>query len=82
MVKEKVKLAIFDIDFTLTKRETLTEFYMFVLKRKPKLIKYLPKSIKAGFFYIFKILKATDFGMPNAVISSKVACFSLVKDLK
>ncbi|WP_315121895.1 HAD-IB family hydrolase [uncultured Clostridium sp.] len=58
MAKEKVKLAIFDIDFTLTKRETLTEFYMFMLKRKPKLIKYLPRSLKAGFFYIFKIYDA------------------------
>ncbi len=31
MMKEK--LAIFDIDFTLTKRETLVEFYFYMLKR-------------------------------------------------
>lgn len=58
MTKEKVKLAIFDIDFTLTKRETSIEFYRFMLKKKPGLIKYLPRSLKSGFFYILKIYDA------------------------
>lgn len=50
------KLAIFDVDFTLTKRETLLEFYMFMLKKKPKLMRHLPKTLKAVFFYIFKVI--------------------------
>ncbi|WP_125152111.1 HAD-IB family hydrolase [Clostridium rectalis] len=51
----KIKLAIFDVDYTLTKRETLMEFYMFMIRKKPNLIKHLPRSIKAAFFYLFKI---------------------------
>lgn len=58
MEKEKVKLAIFDVDFTLTKRETLIEFYRFVLRKKPYLIKHIPRSLKAAFFYAFKIYDA------------------------
>jgi HAD superfamily hydrolase (TIGR01490 family) len=48
------RLAIFDVDFTLTKRETLVEFYKFMLLKKPGLIKHLPKTLKAAFFYLFK----------------------------
>ncbi|WP_034869515.1 HAD-IB family hydrolase [Clostridium lundense] len=55
MENEKVKLAIFDVDFTLTKRETLIEFYMFLLRKRPYLIKHIPRSLKAAFFYAFKI---------------------------
>ena len=58
MMKEK--LAIFDIDFTLTKRETLVEFYFYMLKKNPKFIKYLPKSIFSTILYILKIKDASD----------------------
>lgn len=54
----KEKLAIFDVDFTLTKRETLIEFYRFMLRKKPYLIKHVPRSLKAAFFYLFKIYDA------------------------
>lgn len=50
------KLAVFDVDYTLTKRETLVEFYMFMLRKKPGLIKHLPRTLKAAFFYVFKII--------------------------
>jgi HAD superfamily hydrolase (TIGR01490 family) len=50
------KLAIFDVDYTLTRRETLLEFYMFMLKKKPGLMRHLPKSLKAVFFYLFKVI--------------------------
>lgn len=52
------KLAIFDVDYTLTKRETLFEFYFFMVKKKPKLILYVPKGIIAGIFYILGIIDA------------------------
>lgn len=49
------KLAIFDIDFTLTKKETLIEFYKFMLKKKPSLLKHMPRSLYAGILYLFKV---------------------------
>jgi phosphoserine phosphatase len=53
------KLAIFDVDYTLTKRETLVEFYLFMMKKNRKLLKYLPKSIFSSIFYAFKIYDAS-----------------------
>ncbi|MCB2340727.1 HAD-IB family hydrolase [Clostridium estertheticum] len=55
----KEKLAIFDVDYTITKRETLVEFYIFMLKKNPRYIKYLPKSIFSSLFYVFKIYDAS-----------------------
>ena len=55
----KEKLAIFDVDYTLTKRETLVEFYFFMMKKNPKLLKYLPKSIFSSIFYVLKIHDAS-----------------------
>lgn len=51
------KLAIFDIDFTLTKKETLIQFYMYMMKKNPKLLIYIPRIIFSGFFYALKINK-------------------------
>ena len=53
------KLAIFDVDYTLTKRETLIEFYFFMMRKNPKLLKYLPKSIYSSIFYALKIHDAS-----------------------
>lgn len=55
----KEKLAIFDVDYTLTKRETLVEFYLFMMKKNPKLLKYLPKSLFSSMFYFFNIHDAS-----------------------
>ena len=55
----KEKLAIFDVDYTLTKRETLVEFYFFMIRKNPKFIKYLPISIFSSIFYVFKIYDAS-----------------------
>lgn len=52
------KLAIFDVDYTLTKKETLFEFYKFMVKKNPKIIMKLPKIITAGVLFVFKILDA------------------------
>ena len=49
------RLAIFDIDFTLTKKETLAEFYKYMIKKKPSLIRHLPRSLYAGLLYLFKV---------------------------
>lgn len=55
----KEKLAIFDVDYTLTKRETLVEFYLFMMKKNPRLLKYLPKSLFSSLFYFLKIYDAS-----------------------
>ncbi|SKA72760.1 HAD-superfamily subfamily IB hydrolase, TIGR01490 [Clostridium sp. USBA 49] len=50
------KLAIFDVDYTLTKKETLVEFYKFMFKKNPKVLIYFPKILIAAFLYILKII--------------------------
>ncbi len=52
------KLAIFDVDYTLTKKETLMEFYLFMLKKNFRLIRHMPRSLVSVFFYVFKVLDA------------------------
>lgn len=56
--KDQVRLAIFDVDYTLTKKETLIEFYKFMLSKDPKLIRFLPKVLLTGILYGFKIFDA------------------------
>lgn len=48
------KLAIFDVDYTITKRETLIEFYRFMIKKNPKLLLHIPKIIGSGILYASK----------------------------
>lgn len=52
------KLAIFDIDYTLTKKETSIELYKYMLKRDRKLLRYLPSHIITGIFYAIKVYNA------------------------
>lgn len=52
------KLAIFDIDYTLTKKETSIELYKYMLKRDRKLLRYLPSYIITGLFYAIKVYNA------------------------
>lgn len=52
------KLGIFDVDFTLTKRETLMQLYLFMIKKKPSLIAHMPKSLGSALFYALKIFNA------------------------
>lgn len=53
-----VKLAIFDVDYTLTKKETLMEFYKFMIKKKPSLIIHMPLSVGSAFLFAIKIFSA------------------------
>ncbi|MCI1943980.1 HAD-IB family hydrolase [Clostridium luticellarii] len=52
------KLAVFDVDFTLTRRETLMEFYIFMVKKDPKLILYAPFSIFSAFLFVLGLFTA------------------------
>jgi HAD superfamily hydrolase (TIGR01490 family) len=54
------RLAIFDVDYTITKRETLFEFFMFLISKKPKLILHIPKSFGASLLYAAKLMSAGD----------------------
>lgn len=54
------KLAIFDVDYTITKRETLFEFFMFLISKKPKLILHIPKSFGASLLYAIRLMTAAD----------------------
>lgn len=53
------KLAIFDVDYTITKKETLLEFYKFMLRHDPKLIRFAPRALVSSFFYVFKVFDAS-----------------------
>lgn len=52
------KLAIFDVDYTITKRETLFEFYIFMIKKDPKLMLYIPKNLFFSLMYALGFVKA------------------------
>lgn len=52
------KLGIFDVDYTLTKKETLIQLYLFMLKKDPKLLKYIPRTIFTGILYGMGICSA------------------------
>lgn len=49
------KLAIFDIDYTITKKETLMEFFKYIVTKDLKNIKFLPRALYSGFMYGIKI---------------------------
>ena len=45
------KLAVFDIDYTITKKETLMEFYKYSLEEDIKNIRFLPRALYSGLMY-------------------------------
>ncbi len=49
------KLAIFDVDYTLTSRETLRQFYYYSLKKHPKNIIYAPRAMASGLLFVMGI---------------------------
>lgn len=53
-----IKLAVFDVDFTITKRETLFELYLFMLKKKPILVFKIPSLLGIALFYLFRFYDA------------------------
>ena len=49
------KLAIFDIDYTITRKESLMEFFKYSVSKDIKNIKFLPRALYSGFMYGIKI---------------------------
>ncbi|MCS6104125.1 HAD-IB family hydrolase [Clostridium botulinum] len=48
------KIAIFDIDYTITKKETLMEFFKYYIKKDIRAIRFLPRAIYCGGMYLLK----------------------------
>lgn len=75
------RLAIFDVDFTLTSRETLMEFYIFMVKKDPKLIVYAPFSIISAFLFVIglftaKKAKENFISFINGISEEKMKCLT------
>lgn len=49
------KLAIFDIDYTITRKETLMELFKFVISKDKRNLKFLPRAIFCGAMYGIKV---------------------------
>lgn len=49
------KLALFDVDFTITSKETLMQLYSYSIKEKKSNIKYLPRALFGGLLYVLNI---------------------------
>lgn len=50
-----VRLAIFDVDYTITKKETLMELYKYSIKENKKNLIYIPRALVSGLLYVMKI---------------------------
>ena len=50
-----MKFAIFDVDLTLTKKDTFIEFYKFLCKEDKRFYAYFNKAIFSGLMYVLKI---------------------------
>ncbi|HCW53665.1 MAG TPA: HAD-IB family hydrolase [Clostridium sp.] len=49
------KLAIFDIDYTITRKETLMEFFKYSISKDKRNIRFLPRAAFSGLMYVMKI---------------------------
>lgn len=45
------KLALFDVDYTITRKETLMQLYKYVILKDIKNIRFLPRAIYSGIMY-------------------------------
>lgn len=45
------KLNVYDFDNTIYKGESVVDFFLYFLKRDPKLLRYIPKVVKAVIYY-------------------------------
>ena len=49
------KLAIFDVDYTITKKETLIQFFKYMISKDIINIKYIPRAIYCGVMFCIKM---------------------------
>lgn len=55
-----MKLALFDVDFTLTRKETLIAFYAFLVRKRPAYLRHLPKAAASGGLYQLGMIKEKE----------------------
>ncbi|WP_294352362.1 HAD-IB family hydrolase [uncultured Clostridium sp.] len=49
------RLAIFDVDYTITKKETLMELYKYSIEENKKNLIFLPRAIFGGLMYVCNV---------------------------
>lgn len=49
------RLAIFDIDYTITKKETLMELYKYTVSKDKRNLRFLPRAAFSGLMYVMKV---------------------------
>lgn len=49
------RLAIFDVDYTITKRETLRQLFYFLIRKNPVNALYIPRAFFSGIMFFLKI---------------------------
>lgn len=49
------KLALFDVDYTITRKETLMELFKYIISKDIKNIRFLPRALVSGFLYGIKV---------------------------
>ncbi|WP_411170305.1 HAD-IB family hydrolase [Clostridium sp. MB05] len=49
------RLAIFDVDYTITRKETLMQLFKYVIIKDIRNIKFLPRALYSGLMYSIKI---------------------------
>lgn len=49
------KLAIFDVDYTITKKETLRQLFYFLIRKNPIKAVYIPRAFFSGIMFLLKI---------------------------
>ncbi len=52
-----MKLALFDVDYTLTSKESLIYFFRYNLRKKPSLFFHVPKALLSGVLYLLGVNK-------------------------
>ena len=49
------RLAIFDVDYTITKKETFMELYKYSIEENKKNLIFLPRAIFGGLMYVCNV---------------------------
>ena len=49
------KLAIFDVDYTITRKETLMQLFKYVITKDIRNIRFLPRALYSGFMYSINV---------------------------
>jgi len=73
-------MNVYDFDKTIYKTDSTADFFLFSLKRHPKILIYMPGIIGGWFkFYVFKKGTKTQF---KSKIMKFVRCINYEKDIK